>query len=114
MGTEVEHTEHDSSYTVIVVPNQDSSTAVNGTKSPGRFELVLNETTTMLINMYPGIMFTYSAYMLTHQQQLNRNMKADSEFVNIVSYNSKRLFYNIMESFRHDINEDKKSKSQKT
>ena len=112
-ATEMEHTEHDSSYTIIVVPNQDNLSTANGIDAPGRFELVINESTTMLINMYPGIMFTYSGYMLTHQQQLNRNLKESEDFVNIVSYNSKRLFCNIMESFRRDIQEDKKTKSQK-
>ena len=63
--------------------------------------------------MNPGVMFTYSSYMLIHQQQLNKNMKDSESFVNIVSYNSKRLFYNIMESFRCDIKEDKKTISEK-
>ena len=107
-ATEMEHTEHDSSYTVIMVPNQDNSSTANGIHAPGRFELVINKSTTMLINMYPGIMFTYSGYMLTHRQQLNRNLKESEDFVNIISYNSKRLFCNIIESFRRDIQEDKK------
>ena len=65
-ATENEHTEHDSSYTVKVVPNQNRTSTANGKNSPGRIELVINESTTMLINMYPGIIITYSGYMLTH------------------------------------------------
>ena len=57
--------------------------------------------------MYPGILFTYSDYMLTHRQQLNNKMKDAEMFVNIVRYNSKRLFCNVMESFQRDIKEDK-------
>ena len=64
-ATKIEHTEHDSSYTVIVVPNQNCTSTSNGKNSPWRFELVINESTTMLINMNPWIMFTYSGYMLT-------------------------------------------------
>lgn len=50
--TEIEHTEHDSSYTDIVVPNQNSTSAANGNNSHGKF----------------CIIFTYSGYMLTHWQ----------------------------------------------
>ena len=112
-ATEIEHTEHDSSYTVIVVPNQETCSKSNGFNSRARFELVINESTTILINMYPGGLFTYSGYMLTHRQQLKSNMKDAEMFVNIVSYNSKRLFCNVMESFQRDIKEDKKSISEK-
>ena len=112
-ATKIEHTEHDSSFIVIVVPNQNHTSTANGKNSPGRFELVINESTTMLLNMYPGIMFTYSGYMLTHRQQLSRNLNESDEFVNIVTYNSKRFFCNIMESFRCDIKEDKKNNIRK-
>ena len=98
-ATKIEYTEHDSSYTVIVVPSQQICSKSNGFNSRARFKLVINESTTMLINMYPGVLFTYSDYMLIHQQQLNRNIKDSEMFVNIISYNSKRLFCNIMESF---------------
>ena len=53
----------------------NSHLCINGFNSRARFELVINESTTILINMYPGVLFTYSGYMLTHQQQLNSNMK---------------------------------------
>ena len=59
--------------------------------------------------MHPETIITYSGYMLTHRQQI---MNLDSlvvPFVNIVAYNSKRLFSNLMESFRRDIKCDKKS-----
>ena len=112
-ATEMEHTEHDSSYTIIVIPNQNTPSTFNGFNSRARFELVINETTTILINMFPRVMFTYSGYMLTHRQQLNEHMKESESFINIVSYNSKRLFCNVMESFRRDIGEDKKTTSQK-
>ena len=107
-ATEIKHTEHDSSYTVIVVPNQNCTSSANGNNSPGRFELCINESTTMLINLYLGVIFTYSGYVLTHRQQLNRNLNESEDFINIVSYDSKRFFCNIMESFRRDIKEDKK------
>ena len=45
--------------------------------------------------MYPEIMFIQSGYMLTHRQQLNKK-------------NSKRLFGNLIESFRRDFKGDKK------
>ena len=106
-STKIEHTEHDSSYTIIVVPNQEACFKSNGSNSRAGFELIINKSTTILINMYPGVLFTYSGYMLIHQQQLNSNIKDAEMVVNIVSYNSKRLFCNVMESFRHDIKENK-------
>ena len=108
-ATKMEHTEHDSSYTIIVIPNQNTPSTFNGFNSRVQFELIINETTTILINMYPGVMFTYSGYMLTHQQILNEHMKESESFINIVSYNSKRLFCNVMESFCRDIEENKKN-----
>ena len=51
--------------------------------------------------------------MLTHRQQIVDMDALSLPFVNIVAYNSKRLFANLMESFRRDINEDKKSKAKK-
>ena len=108
-STKIEYTEHDSSYTVIVVPTQETCTKSNGFNSCARFELVINKSTTILIKMYPGILFTYSGYMVTHQQQLNQNMTESEMFVNIVCHNSKRLFCNIMELFWRDIKEDKKN-----
>ena len=58
--------------------------------------------------MQPGTIFTYSGYMMTHRQQLKKKLNRKEPFVNIVSYNSKRLFSNVMKSFRSDIDEDKK------
>ena len=70
--TEQPHTECDCSYTIIAVPNQ------------------------MLI----GTMFTYSGYLITHCQQIRYKDLNKKLFVNIVSYGSKRLFENMMESFQ--------------
>ena len=106
--------EHDSSYTIITVPPQnENSKLTNGKYSLARFELVINSYTTIVIGMYPGVIFSYSGYMLTHRQQLNKSRKDNEMFVNVVSYNSKRLFSNLMESFRCEIKEDKKSTGSK-
>ena len=112
--TEIAHTEHDSSYTIITVPQQCRiSRSTNGKYSLARFEFVINSYTTIVIGMYPGVTFSYSGYMLTHRQQLNKSRNDNNMFVNVVSYNSKRLFSNLMESFRREIKEDKKSISLK-
>ena len=49
--------------------------------------------------MQPGIVFSYSGYMLTHRQQITVGTDNSTPFVNVVTYNSKRLFNNLMESF---------------
>jgi len=112
--TNLEHTEPDSSYTIICVPNQTERATLSGHTNVGRFELVVNENNTIVIPMNAGCIFTYSPYMLTHRQQIkNENDKMDP-LINIVSYNSKRLFSNLMESFRRDIKADKKKYFAKT
>ena len=93
--TGIAHTEHDSSYTIITVPPQKkTSLATNGKYCLARFELVINCYTTVVNGMYPGVMFSYSGYILTHRQQLNKSRSNNEIFTNIVSYNSKRLFSN--------------------
>ena len=104
--TEIAHTEHDGSYTVITVPSQNKKESVKGNNS-ACFECVINDSKTMVISMHPGTTFTYSGYMLTHYQQLTVGTDGSELFVNIVSYNSKRLFDNLMESFRQEIKADK-------
>ena len=72
-----------------------------------KFELFINESKTVVIHMHPGPVFCYSGYMLTHHQQLTIGTYDNESFINIVSYNSKRLFNNLMESFRREIKADK-------
>ena len=61
-----------------------------------------------MIPMHPGTIISYSGYVLTHRQQLVNFDASALTFVNIVAYNSKRLFANLMESFCRDIKADKK------
>ena len=96
--TQQAHTECDFSYTVISVPNQILSKAKNGFKNCGSFELIINSDSTIVIPMTIGKIFTY--FFLTHRQQIQNKSPSDKPFINIVSYSSKRLFENMMESFR--------------
>ena len=107
--TEIEHTEHDSSYTIIVVPQRKLKFPNKFINNSAHFELVINQNKTVVIDMQVGTVLTYSGYMLTHRQQLQKNDNECEPYVNIVSYNSKQLFGNIMESFRHDIHANKKT-----
>ena len=59
--------------------------------------------------MHPGTIIAYSGYMLTHRQHMMNLDTLALPFVNIVAYNSKRLFSNLMESFCRDIKCDKNS-----
>jgi len=98
--TEDPHTECDSSYTVITVPNQMRNGTIKGYKNCGSFEFIINSQSTIVIPMKIGTNFAYSGYLLTHRQQIRNEDESEYPFINIVSYNSKRLFENIMESFR--------------
>ena len=99
--TEQAHTECDASYTVICVPNQILNKKRNGSTNCGSFELIINSESTVVIPMVTiGTVFTYSGFLLTHRQQIRNKTAGDEPFINIVSYSSKRLFENMMESFR--------------
>ena len=103
--TQLPHTEHDSSYTLITVPQQNKVERVKG-NSKASFEFIINESETIIIQMRPGTIFSYSGYMLTHRQQVTEGIAESEPVINIVSYNSKRLFSNLMESFRREIQAD--------
>ena len=94
------HTECDASYTMISVPNQLSKKTSTEKKNKGKFELNINEHCTMIIPLEVGTSFAYSGFLLTHRQQIYNESDEKPPFVNIVSYNSKRLFENMFESFR--------------
>ena len=98
--TSKKHTECDASYTLITVPVQLSKKSGLGKKNKGKFELNINEDDTIIIPMEIGTCFTYSGYLLTHRQQIINPSDEANPFVNIVSYNSKRLFENMLQSFR--------------
>ena len=46
--------------------------------------------------MNAGCIFTYSPYMLTHQQQIKNEINEMDALINIVSYNSEHLFNIIL------------------
>ena len=98
--TEQPHTECDCSYTIIAVPNQLLSEKPKTKKNSGTFQLIINPECTVVLPMTIGTMFTYSGYLITHRQQIRYKDSNEKPFVNIVSYSSKRLFENMMESFR--------------
>lgn len=104
--TEVKHTECDASYTIIAVPNQLPKTKTDKKKNLAKFELNLNNDKTMIIPMDIGSYFTYSGFLLTHRQQIRNENSSVTPFVNVVSYNSKRLFENMLQSFRRYLGED--------
>ena len=94
------HTECDASYTVISVPKQIPAPKDMYKKNKGRFELNINDACTFVIPMEIGTSFVYSGYLLSHRQQIHYGSENCDPFVNIVSYNSKRLFENMLQSFR--------------
>ena len=98
--TEQAHTECDSSYTIICVPNQNLNSHVPGNKNTAHFQFVVNPETTISVPLNVGTILTYSGYLLTHRQKILNKDPNQNPFINIVSYNSKRLFENMMESFR--------------
>ena len=107
--TQMEHTEPDASYMVIMVPSKIVNEQGEKCSHKGRFDFIINKSSTLVVPVNPGLSMTYSGYMLTHRQQLRLETESLVPFINLVSYNSKRLFSNLMESFRRVIRMDKKT-----
>lgn len=111
--TEQKHTECDASYTVISVPSQLHKKTHGRKWNKGRFQLNIHPNCTFIIPMDVGTSFTYSGYLLTHRQQIHNQNLNEQPMVNFVSYNSKRMFENMMQSFRRFIGEDEGSHSRR-
>ena len=112
--TQMMHTEPDASYTIISVPtNVNRNDEKNLRPNKGKFEFMLNNDEIVSLSLSSGTILVYSGYMLTHRQQIIINNETSPPFINLVAYNSKRLFSNLLESFRRDIDMDKKTLSKK-
>ena len=68
--TEIEHTECDSSYTIITVPNQPVESSKQQNFNNGVFQFIVNEEEVITLPMNPGVSFCYSGFLLTHPQQI--------------------------------------------
>ena len=101
--TEQPHTECDSSFTIICVPNQVMNKETNNPKNIGSFEFIINPEETIVVPMEIGTIISYSVFLLTHCQQIRNRDSKMKPFINLVSYNSKRLFKNMMASFRRHL-----------
>ena len=112
--TEMIHTEPDASYKIISVPkNVNRNDEKNLRPNKGKFEFMLNNDEIVSLSLSLGTIIVYSGYMLTHRQQIIINNEKSPPFINLVAYNFKRLFSNLLESFRRDIDMDKKTLSKK-
>ena len=98
--TAVKHTECDASYTIISVPVQLEKKVNLRRKNQGKFELNINEELTFLVPIDIGTYFAYSEFLLNHRQQIYMLNDQANPFLNIVSYNSKCLSENMLQSFR--------------
>ena len=67
--TEDSHTEPDSSYTIISVPNQEDSMYKN---LRPKFLFHLNDSNTMKIQMKEGVVMIYLGYALNRHQMFNK------------------------------------------
>ena len=87
------HTELDASYTLIHVPKQHSN------NNPFYFYFQLDgKNNDLKIKLNSGVTLSYSSYILTHSQRLNRKLNDDDYFINISSYLSDSLYNSIVKS----------------
>ena len=95
------HTEHDSSYTILTVPRQ---TEVDWKKQGARFQFQVNENLKFQLPMTPCVGIFFSGYLLTHRQQISTKNPTGFDFINFGTYCNRRLFNNMMMSFRRQVN----------
>ena len=101
------HTDCDASYTVICVSNQIPREFSFKKENKDNLEFRINDNCIFVIPMIIGTSFVCSGFLLSHRQQINNKDENIPPFVNVVSYNSKRHFKNILQSFRRYLGEDK-------
>ena len=108
--TEMKHTECDCSYTIISVPDQEKKTHEKGKMNVAKFEFNLTDEKALVVPLEFNTILVYSGFLLTHRQQIHNLNDTVDPFVNVVSYNSSKLFKHLMQSFRREINEPSRGK----
>ena len=108
--TKLKHTECNSSYNTICVPPHEREKTEKGEYNKAEFEFNIRDDEVVVLPLEMGTTLVYSGFMLTHRQQIRRLNENALPFVNIVSYNSQKMFNHLMESFRREIKIDSKSK----
>lgn len=94
--TKHKHTEHDCTYTLISIPQQ------NIQKTSIKYDFIFHLTKKHSINipLKPGVSFIFSGFCLSHRQNKSRTSnKSDETFFNIASYGNKRLFYHLRKTY---------------
>ena len=87
--TDVYHTERDCCYTMISVPQQE-----NQSSKKFVFKYKVNDQFVIDVDMAPGVSFTYSAYLLTHQQQ----RISGNNFFSIAAYANAKFYSSAKQS----------------
>ena len=108
--TKMKYTECDSSYTIISVPEQDKKFTSGGRQNKAQFEFNITDDKTILVPLESNTILVYSGFLLTHRQQIRKLNDNIDPFINVVSYNSEKLFKHLMESFRREINKESRRK----
>ena len=108
--TKMKHTECDASYTIISIPEHDQNFNSVGRQNKAHFEFNIADDKTLVVPLQSSTILVYSGFLITHRQQIRKLNDDVDPFVNVVSYNSEKLFRHLMESFRREINEESRRK----
>ena len=94
--TKLFHTELDSTYTVISVPHQKKDTCLPS------FQFKIKEDTILEVPLQEGTTIIFSAYMLTHRQNLviDESLKNMYPFFNVASFGNMRLFTHMRKTIQ--------------
>ena len=94
------HVEHDCTYTLITVPNQNKPK-----ESLVEYDFLFKLTGKQTINipLKSGVTFMFSGLFLNHRQNKSKqNTTKDEAFFNIASYGNKRLFYHLRKTINKE------------
>ena len=111
------HTKPDATMTIISVPPQchDTNTTADNYashrynskygQSIPQFQFALAKDETLIIPLKQYTTIAYSGYLLNHRQ-IYKHAGEKTDFINIASYGNKRLFHNIIKSYKRNIGID--------
>ena len=94
------HAEMDSFHALTCVPKQFDE---NYKRLETKFLFQINDDTTICVPMHERMAFMHSGFMLSHHQVLEKKHRSNTTFINLATHGNKRLFHNMMSSFRRDL-----------
>ena len=104
----IENTQNVTPHILSSVYQHILKKTTGGISNKGVFEFNILHEQTLFLPLDVGTVLVYSG--LTHRKQIKLKNENHKPFINVVAYNSEKLFNHLMESLRREINESPNKK----